>query len=387
MSGYAKRGFDKYIVDQQVKFYKIFKRDVLPVLPGFYTFDEIYSIFEEYYPFDLRAFEFELNGYRHQDKTLSKIQHRKRYYVKSPKKYLECGRGFEYALSPKFISARAETIEENNRKVQKEKFVEKRNKANAKMQIKINKAQNLAQEMEPEFLDKLMGLYLKKTSTQKDRVYILHELYKYDCKKVTDFLQREMNAQQNFQLREMVMKHLQDYGYSPKLKRKDAIPFHTKNKKKREKIKQYRNERFDISGIPEELSYLIENHKSQGLKSYDYFISHGYLDHDEVQKLIKCLNRDDINVYCDWISDRDYLKRFLVCEDTLKVIRKRIDISKAVLFADSENSRKSMWVAYELQYAEKTHKPIYTVGFDGMKEINELKDYWFRDIRVEKVPL
>ena len=61
--------------------------------------------------------------------------------------------------------------------------------------------------------------------------------------------------------------------------------------------------------------------------------------------------------------------------------------SKAVLFADSENSRKSMWVAYELQYAEKTHKPIYTVGFDGMKEINELKDYWFRNIRVEKVPL
>ena len=46
-----------------------------------------------------------------------------------------------------------------------------------------------------------------------------------------------------------------------------------------------------------------------------------------------------------------------------------------------------MWVAYELQYAEKTHKPIYTVGFDGMKEINELKDYWFRNIRVEKVPL
>jgi len=30
---------------------------------------------------------------------------------------------------------------------------------------------------------------------------------------------------------------------------------------------------------------------------------------------------------------------------------------------------------------------IYTVGFDGMKEINELKDYWFRNIRVEKVPL
>lgn len=62
-------------------------------------------------------------------------------------------------------------------------------------------------------------------------------------------------------------------------------------------------------------------------------------------------------------------------------------VAKAVLFADSENSRKSMWVAYELQYAEKTHKPIYTVGFDGMKEINELKDYWFRNIRVEKVPL
>lgn len=387
MSGHAKRGFDKYIVDQQVKFYKAFKRDILPILPASYTFDEIYSIFEEYYPFDLRAFEFQLEGYRHQDKTLRKIKHKTRYHVKSPKKYLECGRGFEYALSPKFISDRAKKIEENNRKVREKEFIEKRNRSNAKMRAKISKAQNLAQEMEPEFLDKLLGLYLRKVSTQKDRVYILHELYKYDCKKITDFLQREMNTQQNFQLREMVMKHLQDYGYAPKLKRKDAIPFHTKNKKKREKIKQYRNERFDIRGIPEELSYLIDNHKSQGLKNYDYFISHSYLDHDAVQKLIKQLNHDDINVYCDWISDRDYLKRFLVCEDTLKVIRKRIDISKAVLFADSENSRKSIWVAYELQYAEKIHKPIYTVCFDDKQEISRLEDYWFRNIKVEKVPL
>lgn len=200
MSGHAKRGFDKYIVDQQVKFYKAFKRDILPILPASYTFDEIYSIFEEYYPFDLRAFEFQLEGYRHQDKTLRKIKHKTRYHVKSPKKYLECGRGFEYALSPKFISDRAKKIEENNRKVREKEFIEKRNKSNAKMRAKISKAQNLAQEMEPEFLDKLLGLYLRKVSTQKDRVYILHELYKYDCKKITDFLQREMNTQQNFQL-------------------------------------------------------------------------------------------------------------------------------------------------------------------------------------------
>lgn len=252
------------------------------------------------------------------------------------------------------------------------------------MLSKVEKAKYFVQEMEPEFLNKLIGLYLKNNSSQKDKVYILHELYKYDCKKITDFLQKRMNTEQNFQLREMILKHLQDYGYDPKLKRKIAIPINTKKKERQAEIKQYRNERFNIEGIPEELSYLIDNHKSQDLKYYDYFISHSYLDYIEVQKIIKHLNREGLNVYCDWISDKDYLKRNLLCDDTLKGIKKRIDISKAVLFVDSDNSRKSVWVAYELQYAEKNNKPIFVVNFDNGSEISKNEDYWFRDILVKK---
>ena len=54
--------------------------------------------------------------------------------------------------------------------------------------------------------------------------------------------------------------------------------------------------------------------------------------------LIIHLNSQGKNVYCDWISDSDYLKRNLVREATLKVIEKRLEQSKAILFVNSNIS-------------------------------------------------
>ena len=50
VSGYAKRGFDKYICDEKSLFYKIIKKEIIPVLPKRYEFSQIYFYLEKYYP-------------------------------------------------------------------------------------------------------------------------------------------------------------------------------------------------------------------------------------------------------------------------------------------------------------------------------------------------
>lgn len=237
MAGYAKRAFDNYISKQKSLFYQIIKNEILPILPENYDFSTIYSILKSNYPLELRAFQFQLNIYAHQDKTLKHFKHKARYNVKSIEKYLNS------TPITNLFNARVRVEHKNNfnpkkQKLLEQKFIDTCEKRNAKKFAKISIAKLRAQSVEPVFLDKLIGIYSRKGRTQKDRVYIIHELYKYDCVKITNFFSKLLVSEQNFQIRQMVLKHLQDYGYLPQLRRKDSIPIHTKNKKKERRNKK-----------------------------------------------------------------------------------------------------------------------------------------------------
>lgn len=52
---------------------------------------------------------------------------------------------------------------------------------------KINKALLKTQQMYPSFLDKLIGFYERKNTSQNDRMYILIELKKYYSNKTIQF--------------------------------------------------------------------------------------------------------------------------------------------------------------------------------------------------------
>ena len=151
----------------------------------------------------------------------------------------------------------------------------------------------------------------------------------------------------------------------------------------------YAKKRFSIESIPQELEYRIHNSKEQQIKSYDYFISHSFRDYCTVQSLIDKLNGAGMNVYCDWISDSDYLKRNLVCDATLEVIETRINQSNAVLFIASDYSYSSIWVKYELNYAEERGKTIYYVDTQSVDKdsfaIEVLSDKWFSDTDYKKI--
>ena len=153
----------------------------------------------------------------------------------------------------------------------------------------------------------------------------------------------------------------------------------------------YPNERYDIPRNPDELEYRIENSKEQKLKSYDYFISHSSKDSKEVQKLIYVENQQGKNVFCDWINDIDYLKRHLLCDATLKVLEERMKQSKALIFVQSENSLKSIWCKYELNYFLALNRPIYVVDresiVNNLFSLSQLDDNWFVDPNYKKTAL
>ena len=158
MSGHAKRGYNKFIEGQIDIFFKIIKNEILPTLPPIYSFDMAYEFLTQYYPFEIRAFQFELDGYAHQDKTLLKIKHHRRYFVKPIKDYFECSK-IANLFDEYYISKRADTIIENECLSKKEKLIEKREAVIKQKLEKIKKAQKNAQELEPVFIDKMLGLY------------------------------------------------------------------------------------------------------------------------------------------------------------------------------------------------------------------------------------
>lgn len=55
-------------------------------------------------------------------------------------------------------------------------------------------------------------------------------------------------------------------------------------------------------------------------------------------------------IYLDWIDDADYLKRNLLCDATLNVIKNRMDISNKLIFVKLSLLLMSLWCMYELNY-------------------------------------
>lgn len=388
MSGYTKHMYEKGLIETRKELTKYIEK-ITPVLSAEYDFDEILMLVKRYYPFEWGILEEKYYYYCKKDKTISKFHGKRRYNAENPEVILK-----KLPATNKLLMS--DTIEKHRHSfsVQKQNenmaiLEQKRFPKISKQQEKIDKAKERAQEMEPEFLDALIGFYNRKNANQKDKVYIFLELEKYYCKKTVDFFKKVADSEYNRQLRNMAFCHLQSLGHYSVLRKQKYMQIHTKNRRRKQLIEDNAYVIYNIQAIPQELEYRIENSKDQKIKSYDYFISHSSVDYESVQRLIKLLNQDNKNVYCDWKADDNYLKRALVCDATKNVINKRIEQSKSIIFVQSEDSRKSCWVKYELNYAVRHEKKIFildkTLIDDGNVILRELKDNWFVDDDYENI--
>lgn len=274
----------------------------------------------------------------------------------------------------------------------KQKIWDKRRPKIEKINKKIENAKSKAQQMTPEFIDKMIGLYERKNTCQKDKMYILLELQKYYSPKIIQFFFKLNDTELNKQLRQNAFYYLQSFNYQPRARRQKYMQVHTKNKKRKDYLKKvYSEQKCEISKTPMELEYRIENGKEQKIKTYDFFISHSYKDGVTVQKLIQHENKQGKNIFCDWINDSDYLKRQLLCEATLKVLETRMEQSKSLIFVESEYSKASIWCRYELNYFKDLGKPMYTISSENIEkgnfEISQLKGEWYVDTEYKELAL
>ncbi len=389
--GYTKYDYEKYINALETEL-EGYVKEVAITLPVGYSVADIIEAVKQYYPFEWRIINERYIECRKADEKLKRLGKKPRYLMSKPEVILADLKIVKELLKDSRLKHYENYIKTSEYQITYNDFVNKRNQIIARRQTKIDKALERTQRMEPLFLDKLMGLYERKNTSMKDRVYILLELEKYYCHKVVSFFKKVAHSELNFQLREEAVRHLLSLGHYAKLRKQKYMQCHVNNKKRKKYLKEiYAKERFDIRAIPQELEYRIDNAKEQKIKNYDYFISHSSSDFLVVQDLIYTLNDKGKNIYCDWINDADYLKRNLVCNATLEVIKKRLEQSKAVIFVDSLNSRRSQWVKYELNYFKSLGKIIYTIGAFDIEEkvfkIEILKDFWFVDKNYENINL
>jgi hypothetical protein len=84
-------------------------------------------------------------------------------------------------------------------------------------------------------------------------------------------------------------------------------------------------------------------------QSFDIFLSHAFSDKDVVIGIREYLLGNGYSVYIDWIDDNE-LERNNVSLETAGRLKERMNQSKCLLFATTENYQNSKWMPWELGY-------------------------------------
>lgn len=86
-------------------------------------------------------------------------------------------------------------------------------------------------------------------------------------------------------------------------------------------------------------------------KTFDIFLSHSFLDREEVFGIYIELTNQGYEVYVDWIVDQQ-LDRNNVTKDSAELVRERMRSSKSLLLAMSTNAQMSKWIPWELGFVD-----------------------------------
>lgn len=342
---------------------QVLKR-LFEVLPYNYSAETLLELFQELYPREWLDLNQRYNQYKKKDAFLLKNGKKIRYKPNPPKEHLLNLPIVKQILSKSAIAKHQANFDMNSYQQKLNNYKAKRQRAIQSKNAKITKANELIQNVEPLYIDAFIAAYHKRGINIDGKIEIFKELQKYKSRKVIDFFYKLNDSELNNQIRNMAFFHLQSTGNYVKLR-----------KQYKGKKKVYMTEKSQFYMTPIDLLNRIESNNIQNKKVYDVFISHSYKDSAIIKKIIKAFNKHSLNVYCDWTSDIEFLKRELVSEYTKVVLQKRLEQSRNLVFVKTQNSIVSDWVNFELEYYEELGKAIYCIDLIGEEEMQyeELK--------------
>ena len=220
MSGVTKHIYEHEIRDI-IMMWNTQLKSIQNILPKNYDSLDVVELLKQYYPHEWFSVEVKYWYYNKKDKNLKKRFGRTRYNMKEPTQLLYSSRGYKEIMAPKRRDEYSDKYLEEEVNELKQKLWKKRQPKIEKINQKIEYAKSKTQQMTPEFIDQLIGLYERKNTSQKDKMYILLELQKYYSKKIIQFFFKLNDTELNKQLREIAFRHLQSFNYQPKSVRKE----------------------------------------------------------------------------------------------------------------------------------------------------------------------
>ena len=191
------------------------------------------------------------------------------------------------------------------------------------------------------------------------------EASKYKSPTTIEFLHKVNASERNYHLRHFAFLTLQKFGIK-------EVRLHKNRKGKKragDKITPMPIE------TPDDLIHFIYNSQLEQMKTYDLFLSHSSVDSELLIKLKSTLNHNNINVYIDWVSDRNALKRELTNVNTANAIIERLKSSKALLYIHTEASQNSKWTPWELGFFHALKDKICIYNPDNIEKAPYLEIY------------
>lgn len=365
LAGLQKRKFQA----EMIKFKSSLKhpiKSICSILPQKYDESDFIDLFKKYYPAEWNQIIQIEKLYKSKNKHLLRSGKKERYETSSPSEFIK---------SHTIVKNKLKSSEklEHFKNFSSSKYMESLNALESKRSAKIEKyfskienARHLAQKIEPTFIQGFIRLF-HLSKNHNDKVELFNELTKYYCDATIQFFYKLNDSEHNDQIRMMAFYQLQNWMLYVKLRKK------FKGKKK-----SYYLSTSTTKFNPKTLLNRIESNNYQSNKRYDIFISHSFQDASIVTELKEQLNHHNFNIYYDWSSDNDFLKRELISPYTTEVLKKRIEQSNIVLFIqttksiDSQFNILSPWVTMEVEHAKKLSKPIYCLNLTKHKPLFDL---------------
>ena len=329
--------------------------NVADVMPRGFSYDDFKKEFKLLYSYLWDEICIRYQEYKKMDEGRVRKNLNRIYHFPSPDKYFKMVSEI-YILkirmkheSPDFVldidNQRVLRDKLRSRSLLKEKRKAAKNRDNQKyMQTAVPKYTNL-------YIQRYFDIKHRNPADVDSRYAILYEASLYRNPVTIEFLHKVNCSERNFHLRHFAFTSLQKMGESVRLRKNRKGKVRIGDTEEPNKIK-----------TPDELVEYIMNSDLESCKSYDMFVSHSSSNANELLKIKSILNNENLNIYVDWMCDRDGLKRELVNEKTAEVICKRLDTSESLMYVHTPESLNSRWTPWEIGYfhAKKGKICIYS---------------------------
>ena len=341
-------------------------RNVLAIMPKGFTDKEFLCEFKLLYSYLWDDVCAKAKEYQRMDNGLEKKGFPKRYFFPTPAIYIK-------KVSPPIIKNKALheklILYSEERTNFRNSLIKECAIKRQKREVKLETNLKYTQKVTPSYSNYYIQTYFHCKRTNPidvdTRYAVLVEASKYKSPITIKFLHKVNASERNYHLRYFAFQALQKFGVKEVRLRKNR-----KGKKKvGNKILPTPIE------TPDDLIHSIYNTQLEQMKKYDLFLSHSSFDSELLLSLKSVLNHSNVNVYVDWVSDRNALKRELTNINTANTIIERLKSSKALLYIHTQASQNSKWTPWELGFFHALKGKICIYNPDNIEKAPYLDIY------------